>query len=184
MYVLTAAPRTPLNIRMSWTHDSVFCAYSCLLSRDWSIAIWGRGLSNDQLRKINLKKTASTRLCTAHSFVMMNGMLAADQMACCLCPFVSNALTWYSSPPPFNLFGPEPTLNAQIASFHRDSSVSRPVLLHWAPWADPWSLSPMPWKGGWTCGTSAVERPGTHQLLEVFCLKLFSFIYSAVWVCL
>lgn len=47
--------------------------------------------------------------------------------------FVCNALTWYSSSPPFNLFGPEPTLNAQIASFHRDSSVSRAVLLHWAP---------------------------------------------------
>lgn len=53
-------------------------------------------------------------------------MHAADQMAGL---FAHNALTRRSSPPPFNLFGPEPTLNALISSSQRDTSVSRAVSL-------------------------------------------------------
>lgn len=105
--------------------------------------------------------------------VLLWSWMVCSQLIRWLVVFVCNALTWYSSPPPFNLFGAEPTLNAQIASFHRDSSVSRAVLLRWAPEQTPGSLSPMPWKGGWTCGSGAVKWPGTHQPLEVFCLKLF-----------
>lgn len=37
------------------------------------------------LRNVKKLNFASACLCTPHSFVIMNGMLAADQMACCLC---------------------------------------------------------------------------------------------------
>lgn len=131
MYVLTTAPRPPpQHPDVSNTRQRLLCLLTLVKPRLVD-SNQGEGFIKRSAKKNKfLKKPASARLCTAHSFVMMNGMLAADQMACCLCPFVSNALTWYSSPPPFNLFGPEPTLNAQIASFHRDSSVSRAVLLH------------------------------------------------------
>lgn len=72
----------------------------------------------------------------SHAFVhliLLWSWMVCSRLIRWLVVFVCNALTCYSSSPPFNLFGPEPTLNAQIASFHRDSSVSRAVLLHWAP---------------------------------------------------
>ncbi|TKS87588.1 hypothetical protein D9C73_021712 [Collichthys lucidus] len=41
-------------------------------------------------------------------------------------------------PPPFNLFGPEPTLNAQIASFHERQQCQQGCASPLSPRADPW----------------------------------------------
>lgn len=165
---LTTAPTC--GETQSLTHISCFS--------DWTICVRGRDLDNGQLRKI--KKNS-----LLHAFVHLILLwlwMVCSQLIRWLVVFVCNALTWYSSLPPFNLFGPKPTLNAQIASFQRDSSVSRAVLLRWAPEQTPGSLSPMPWKGGWTCGTGALKWPGTHQPLEVFYLKLFH-SFTLLWMC-
>ena len=58
-----------------------------------------------------------------------------------------------------NLSEPEPTLNALISSFQRDSPVSR--ALSPPPSHLPWL--PMPSKGGWTWEQCSAVWPGSHQ---------------------
>ncbi|XP_034018644.1 homeobox protein goosecoid-like [Thalassophryne amazonica] len=57
---------------------------------------------------------------------------------------ISDEMEHRLNPPLFNLFGAEPTLNAQITSFHTDSSVSGAELLPRAPEQTLASTSPMP----------------------------------------
>lgn len=72
------------------------------------------------------KKTSesSVLFCQDHS--------TADWITCCFCPQSPRPPPNmdFGAHVPLNLFGPEPTVNAQIVSFHRDSRVSRAVHRH------------------------------------------------------
>lgn len=97
-------------------------------------------------------------------------------LSCCLC------LKRSSHGDPAHLclisFGPEPFLNAQIASFHKDRIVSRVVMLRRAPApADPRVSEPchvLKRRSNLQEGNAVAKWPGAHHVV-MFCLKLFFF---------
>lgn len=118
-----------------------------------------------------------------HLILLWSWMLH-PQLIRWLVVFVCNALTWYSSPPPFNLFGPEPTLNAQIASFHKRQQCQQGCASPLSPRADPWVTVSHALKRRLNLWDRRCKVAWYSSAAGGVLSKAFSFIYSAVRVCL